>query len=312
MKPSQGFANGKKSGQILRVLAYLRRKLDNRPFILSILQLQQKHHLNITEKEVDLPKVSIIIPTRDKSELLSNCVDSIRAKTTYPNYEIIIVNNQSLEQSTVTLLESYRSSDIKVLDFDQSFNYSRVCNFAAANSSGQFLCFLNNDTEVLAENWLASMVDHAANKNVGVVGGLLTYPDGTIQHMGLALGYTGVAGHPGRGKNPTDVVPDSCYEVSGVTFACAMVSKTKFQELGGLDENFPVGFNDVDFCVRSTNRGYKNLVCLEARLTHSESQTRKRTFTLIGAIQAAKDVYAFLRFNRTNFVERFFSVKAFE
>ena len=310
MKPSQGFANGKKSGQILRVLAYLRRKFDNRPYFLSNPQLQQKHHLDSAEKKVDLPKVSIIIPTRDRSELLSKCVDSIRAKTSYPNYEIIIVNNQSLEQSTVTLLESYRSSDITVLDFDQPFNYSRICNFAAANSSGQFLCFLNNDTEVLAENWLSSMVDHAAHKDVGVVGGLLTYPDGTIQHMGIALGYTGVAGHPGRGNNPTDVVPDSCYEVNGITFACAMVSKTKFEEIGGLDENLPVGFNDVDFCVRSTNRGYKNVVCLEARLTHSESQTRKRTFTLIGAIQAAKDVYAFLSFNRTSFEERFFSVKA--
>jgi GT2 family glycosyltransferase len=312
MKSSQGFANGKKPGQLLRVLAYLRRKFDNRPYFLSNPQLQQKHHLDSAEKKVNLPKVSIIIPTRDKSELLRRCVDSIRAKTSYPNYEIIIVNNQSLDPAALSLLDSYRRGDIKVLDFDQPFNYSRISNFAAANSTGQFLCFLNNDTEVLGKNWLSSMVDHAAHKDVGVVGGLLTYPDGTIQHMGIALGYTGVAGHPGRGNNSTEVVPDSCYEVSGVTFACAMVSKTKFQELGGLDENFPVGFNDVDFCVRSTNAGYKNVLCLEARLTHSESQTRKRTLTVIGAIQAAKDVFAFLRVNRTSFEERFFSPQARE
>jgi GT2 family glycosyltransferase len=312
MKSSEGFANGKKPGQFLRVLAYLRRKFDNRPYILSSPQLQQKHHLDSAEKKVDLPKVSIIIPTRDKSELLRKCLLSIRAKTSYPNYEIIVVNNQSLEPAALSLLDSYRRSDIKVLDFNQPFNFSRISNFAAANSSGQFLCFLNNDTEILTENWLSSMVKHAAHKEVGVVGGLLTYPDGTIQHMGVALGYTGVAGHPGRGKKPTDVVPDSCYAVSGVTFACAMVSKAKFQELGGLDENFPVGFNDVDFCVRSNNRGFRNVVCLNAKLVHSESQTRKRTFTVTGAIQAAKDVLEFLRVNRTSFEERFFSVQASE
>lgn len=301
-----------KSSQIMRLLEYLKRKIDKRPFVLSNPISTQSHDLTKATTLANSPKVSIIIPTRDKPELLSKCVDSVRKMTKYPNYEIIVVNNLSSEQATLSLLAQYREQGITVLDFAQPFNYSKICNFAARTSTGQFLCFLNNDTEVLSENWLSSMVDHANQKDTGVVGAVLTYPDGSIQHMGIALGYTGVAGHPGRGTVPAEILPSSCYEVSGVTFACAVVSKTKFQEIGGLDEYFPVGFNDVDFCVRSNNGGYKNIVCLEARLTHSESQTRKRTLTITGAIQASKDVFAFLKVNRTNFEERFFSAKASE
>jgi GT2 family glycosyltransferase len=309
MKPNQESVDRNKSGQTLRLLSYLLRKLDNRPFVLTNHKSIQRHDPTPSEA-ANSPKVSIIIPTRDKPELLSKCVDSIRNKTKYPNYEIIIVNNLSSEKTTLSLLETYRENGLTVLDFAQPFNYSKICNFASASASGHFLCFLNNDTEVIAENWLMSMVDHANQDDAGVVGAVLTYPDGSIQHMGIALGYTGVAGHPGRGRNPTETLPDSCYEVSGVTFACAVVSKSKFQKIGGLDESFPVGFNDVDFCVRITNAGFKNVVCLDSRLTHSESQTRKRTLTLTGAVQAAKDVFAFLGSNRTNFEEPYFSVKA--
>lgn len=312
MKSSQEFENGNKSGKTLRFLAYLQRKLNKRLFVLSNYMGTQKHDLTKVFNSGNAPKVSIIIPTRDKSELLSKCVDSVRKMTKYPNYEIIIVNNLSSERTTLTLLSKYQEQGITVLDFAETFNYSKICNSAATTSSGQFLCFLNNDTEVLSENWLSSMVDHANQNDTGVVGAVLTYPDGSIQHMGIALGYTGVAGHPGRGTTPAESLPSSCYEVSAVTFACVVVSKTKFQEIGGLDESFPVGFNDVDFCVRSTNAGYKNVVCLEARLRHSESQTRKRTLTITGAIQAAKDVFAFLKVNGTNFEERFFSARASE
>jgi GT2 family glycosyltransferase len=312
MKPSQEFENGNKSGQTLRLLAYLQRKLNKKPFVLSNYMGLKKHDLTKVFKSGNAPKVSIIIPTRDKPDLLSKCVDSVRNMTKYPNYEIIIVNNMSSESTTLSLLANYGEHGITVLDFAEPFNYSKICNFAAANASGQFICFLNNDTEVLYENWLSSMVDHAIQDTTGVVGAVLTYPDGSIQHMGIALGYTGVAGHPGRGNTPAEILPSSCYEVSGVTFACAVVSKTKFQEIGGLDESFPFGYNDVDFCVRSAKAGYKNIICLEARSTHSESQTRKKTLTFTGAIQAFKDVMAFLRKNRTNFEERFFSAKAYE
>ena len=301
-----------KPGLFRSLMAYSLRKLDKRPLALNNFVMQEKHNPSKGFKEGNSPKVSIVIPTRDKSLLLSKCVDSIRQLTQYPNFEIIIVNNLSSEATTYSLLEKYRENGITVIDFAQSFNYSKICNYAAENSSGEFICFLNNDTEVRSPNWLSSMVDHASQKDVGVVGALLTYPDGSIQHMGIALGYTGVAGHPGRRKKLAECLPGGCYEVSGVTFACAMVSRTKFLELDGLDEIFPVGFNDVDYCVRSANAGLKTIVCIDAILTHGESQTRKRTFTFSGAIQAAKDVLRFLSANRTNFDERFFSVKASE
>jgi GT2 family glycosyltransferase len=297
---------------ILRVLAYIQRKLDKRPFVLSNLQKAQSHNPLVVSKNENQPKVSIIIPTRDKSELLSKCVDSVRAKTKYSNYEILIVNNMSSDVSTLSLLEGYQKSGIRVLNYSEPFNYSKICNLAAAESDGEMLCFLNNDTEILSENWLSSMVNHASEGDTGVVGGVLTYPDGSIQHMGVALGYTGVAGHPYRGLSPDKCLPAGCYEVSCVTFACAVVSKRKFQDIGGLDENYPFGFNDVDFCVRSTSAGYKNIMCLEARLTHSESQTRKRTLTFAGATQAAKDVVRFLRSNQSKLRDPFFSAQAFE
>ena len=307
MKSSRGIVQSHQLGLIPGLFAYILRKLNNRPFLLSNFQEMQSHTPLSASKHENQPKVSIIIPTKDKSDLLSMCVDSVRKKTKYSNYEILIVNNMSSDVSTLSLLESYPKNGIRVLDFSQPFNYSKICNLAAAESDGEMLCFLNNDTEILSESWLSSMVDHASEAETGVVGAVLTYPDGSIQHMGVALGYTGVAGHPYRGLSPDKCLPNSCYEVSCVTFACAVISKRKFQEIGGLDENYPFGFNDVDFCVRSTNAGYKNGVCLEARLTHSESQTRKRTFTFAGAIQAAKDVLRFLRNNQPELKDSFFS-----
>jgi GT2 family glycosyltransferase len=312
MKIGQNFPNGKQSGLLLRVFAYILRKFDNRPLSLPNDIDTYQHEQIAYIRSANQPKVSIVIPTRDKATLLSRCLDSIREKTDYSNYEIIIVNNLSEEPTTRSLLENYRENGITVIDFAEPFNYSKICNFAASQSTGDFLCFLNNDTEVISKNWLSSMVEHASKNDIGVVGALLTYPEGTIQHMGIALGYKGVAGHPYRGYNPIDCLPSGCYEVSGSTFACAMISKAKFSELGGLDEKFPVGFNDVDFCIRSTSAGFRNIMCLEARLTHVESQTRKRTLTFSGAIQGTKDVLSFLRVNRTNFEERFFSAQASE
>jgi len=306
MNSSQGFSNGNKSGQIRRVLAFFLRKLDRRPLVLINPQGMKNCHLPKESIATNPPKVSIIIPTRDKSDLLIKCIESFSSMTKYPNYEMVFVNNLSSDQATLSLLKKFREIGITVLDFSQPFNYSRICNFAAKQSRGEFLCFLNNDTEVLSENWLSSMVEHATQAETGVVGAVLTYPDGSIQHMGIALGHTGIAGHPGRGNSPTEALPDSCYEVSGVTFACALVSKTKFQDIGGLDEDYPFGFNDVDFCLRSAGAGHKNIVCLDARLTHSESQTRKRTPTITGALQAAKDVLFFLSRHQTRPEERFF------
>lgn len=312
MKPKQIFQNGKRLGLSLRLVGYILRKLDNRSFHLPDNLKTYKHEQSSSSRSGGQPKVSIVIPTRDKASLLSRCVDSIRNNTEHSNYEILIVNNLSTEHTALSLLDRYREYGITVLDFAEPFNYSKICNLAAAQAKGDLLCFLNNDTEVLSPNWLSSMAEHAVKSETGVVGAVLTYPEGTIQHMGIALGYTGIAGHPSRGCDATDCLPEGCYEVSGSTFACAMISKSKFLELGGLDEEFPVGFNDVDFCIRSSTAGYKNILCQAARLIHTESQTRKRTHTLSGAIRAARDTLLFLRVNRTNFEERFFSANTYE
>jgi GT2 family glycosyltransferase len=193
------------------------------------------------------------------------------------------------------------------MEYSGSFNYSAICNFAASKASGDYLCFLNNDTEVTSNNWLSSMVQHAAQEETGIVGAVLSYPNGSIQHMGIALGYTGIAGHPCRGESFDKYFPESCFEVSAVTFACALISTAKFWEIGALDENFPSGFNDVDISIRSSNRGYKNVLCIRAKLTHREFQTRPKTMSLSGFPQAVSDVLSILHKHGGGLRERFFS-----
>ena len=279
---------------ITSLIGYLARKLDNRPItkIYSDDAINQHHQ---RDEKINSPeKVSVIIPTRDRPDLLSKCIDSIR-KLNEHNLEIIVVNNSSIEKGTLSLLEKYKSEDILVLDHPGDFNYSIICNLGAKYASGDYLCFLNNDTEVLSENSLANMVDHASQEESGVIGAVLSYQDGTIQHAGIALGYTGVAGHPFRRKQLPDNVSDNCFQVSAVTFACAVVSRSKFWKLGGLDPKFPSGFNDVDFSLRCSSVGLRNYVCVKAKLVHHESQTRRRSLSLGGMRQALIDVMVFLR-----------------
>ncbi len=269
--------------------------------------LTQKKPENAHAAQNSFPLVSIVIPTRDKPDLLRTCIDSIRAKTDYPNYEILVVNNDSKEFETKSLLEKYRMEGIKVHDSPGRFNYSRLCNSAATKAQGKYVCFLNNDTEVLSRNWLSSMMEHATSPEVGLVGALLTLPNGSIQHAGIALGYTGVAGHPGRGLPLEKLELTSCYEASGVTFACVVISQEKYWNLGGLDESFPVGFNDVDISIRSSQQGLKNIVCVQARLLHHESLSRGRSLSAGGFFQATKDVITFLAKHNSSINERFFS-----
>jgi GT2 family glycosyltransferase len=139
------------------------------------------------------------------------------------------------------------------------------------------------------------MKDHASQEEVGSVGALLTFPNGDIQHMGIAIELQGIASHPFRGNSQSGIVPQDCFEVSAVTFALAMISSAKFRELEGLDENFPVGYNDVDIGIRSLEMGLKNVVCVNAHTKHAESQTRPKPRSLNGLIQSARDVVRFLR-----------------
>ena len=293
------------------VLGYLARKLDTRSWSLSnLVSFSKDHNSHSTNTSLE-PKVSIIIPTRDKPKLLRACIESIRENTNYSNYELLIVDNSSIESETKDLLDQYESEGVSILKYPGVFNYSAICNFAATKATGDYLCFLNNDTEVVSKNWLSSMVDHASVSGTGLVGAVLSYPNGSIQHSGIALGYTGIAGHPYRGESKQEFVPESCFQVSAVTFACALISASKFREMGAMDEKFPSGFNDVDISIRSSNHNYNNIVCVKAELIHREAQTRPKSLSLKGFSQAVGDVFFILRKHRGELRETFFAANTF-
>ncbi|HKP05457.1 MAG TPA: glycosyltransferase [Chthoniobacterales bacterium] len=232
------------------------------------------------------PLASIIIPTRDRLELLERCVESIRARTDYQPYEIIIVDNGSVEERTFAFFRRAQSEGLVRVVVDAGpFNYSRLNNHAAAEARGDILVLLNNDTEIDEPGWLTEMVSHAARKEVGAVGARLWYPDGTLQHGGVILGLGGVAGHafpriprghPGYFNRAW--LRQNC---SAVTGACMAVRKAVFEELGGFDEqNLSVTFNDIDFCLRLTERGYWVVWTPYTNLIHHESASRGHQRTL--------------------------------
>lgn len=225
------------------------------------------------------PIVSIIIPTRDRAELLKRCVESIRARTDYSPFEILIVDNGSVEPATLSFFRAIEQPNVRVISESGPFNYSRLNNRAAKQARGDILVFLNNDTEIDDAGWLTEMISHAARTEVGAVGARLWYPDGTLQHGGVVLGLGGVAGHafphiprghPGYFNRA--MLQQNC---SGVTGACMVVRKSVFEELGGFDEiNLGVTFNDIDFCLRLTQRGYRVVWTPYANLIHHESASR--------------------------------------
>ena len=292
---------------LVNLLRYLFRKLDNRPLKLSDpISVSSDHNSN--EKRLSAHgKVSIIIPTRDKASLLKTCIESVVDKTDYKNFEIIVVNNGSVEPETLELFAALRAQGVMVIDYSYEFNFSAICNFAVSKSSGEYLCFLNNDTQVISPDWLGSMVEHASKKDVGLVGAILTYPDNSLQHVGIALEHGGIASHPYRGLSRESFLTDQCFQVSGVTFACTVISKHKFELLGGLDPGFPAGFNDVDFSIRCLQTELRNIVCVKANLIHAESQSRPRTQSLGGFAQAASDVFRLIRKHPELHRELFFS-----
>ncbi|MEW6447354.1 MAG: glycosyltransferase [Bacillota bacterium] len=225
------------------------------------------------------PLVSIIIPTKDKVELLRRCVESIRQKTTYPNYEIIVVDNGSEEAATTRYLQGVANySNCRVVSFDQPFNYARLNNFAVSQAAGEFLLFLNNDTEVLTPDWLEEMLGHAQRKEVGAVGVKLLFPNGKIQHGGVIVGLGGVAGHAFYGLPASDpgymglaTVTRNC---AAVTAASLMMRRAVFEEVGGFDEELDVAYNDVDLCLKIIQRGYYIVWTPHAVLYHHESASR--------------------------------------
>lgn len=228
------------------------------------------------------PLVSILIPNRDHRDELALCVESIRRKTTWKNWEILIIENGSQDPETFRYYQEIMKLDsrVRVVSWKDPFNFSRVCNFGAEQARGDFLLLMNNDMAVVSPQWMEEMLMFAQRPDVGVVGALLRYPDDTVQHGGVIIGIGGTAGHSHKyAKCP----PENCgymkrlayaQNYSAVTGACMMISRTVWDKVGGYDPAYPLAFGDVDFCLRIRSAGHLNVWTPYADLYHFESKTR--------------------------------------
>lgn len=236
-------------------------------------------------KKLDL--VSIIIPTKNNYELIKQCVDSIIDKTTYPNFEIVLVDTGSTDKRVHEYYAKIlkENANIKVVEWgDKPFNFSGACNLGAKQSSGEYLLFLNNDTEVITSGWIQGLLGHAQRKHVGMVGAQLKFPNETIQHAGVVLSEKDIAFHPFYGHEETLDIANYIYianvrNTAAVTAACSMVSRKKFEEVGGFDTKLRVTYNDVDLCLRLLDRGYFNVYNASVKLYHYESMSVGRIHT---------------------------------
>lgn len=228
-------------------------------------------------------KVSIVIPTKDHTDVLRNCVESIFGKATYENFEVVIVENNSVDDKTFEYYEELRRSHgprIKVVVWEGPFNYSEIINFGVRNSTGEYLLLLNNDTQVISEDFIEAMLLPLQRKEVGVVGAKLLFADGLIQHCGMVIGPYGGISHVNQnysvdmgGYDERAVIAS---EYSSVTGACQMMRRSTFDEAGGYDPLFAVGFNDADFCLRVRQKGYEIVCEPNALLRHYEFASRGR------------------------------------
>ena len=226
-------------------------------------------------------KISLLIPNKDHVDDLRRCIDSIKERSTYENYEIIVIENNSAEKATFDYYQTLENEEkITVVTYEGEFNYSRINNFGAGFAKGKYLLLLNNDTQVISMNWLEAMLMYAQRPDVGAVGAKLYYGDRTIQHAGVVVGLGAhrTAGHTHYKINYDNLgyMGRLCYaqNVSAVTGACLMVKKSIYDALGGLDEEFKVALNDVDFCLRVREKGYLNVFTPFAELYHFESASR--------------------------------------
>lgn len=242
------------------------------------------------------PKVTVIVPTRNRVDLLRTCMAGL-ARTDYPDFEVIVVDNGSDDPATLDYLANLDPTRHRVLRDDGPFNFSRLNNRAARLATGELLCLLNNDIEMLGGDWLAIMARQALRPEVGAVGARLLYPDGRIQHAGVVLGICGGAAHAHRLLNPQEegyfhrhAMPQF---TSAVTAACLVVRRASFEAVGGLDEaNFAVAFNDVDLCLRLNAAGWQSFYEPRATLVHHESVSRGFDRDPAGAARLAGELAA--------------------
>jgi GT2 family glycosyltransferase len=221
-------------------------------------------------------KISILIPTRDRADLLSRCLETLEAHTDWPAYEVVILDNGSTDPAATRLLRQTRH---RVEKYEGPFNFAAICNFGVRVCDGESVLFLNNDTEFADAAWLAAMAEHAQRPEVGAVGAMLLFPTGMVQHAGVVLAEADVATHAYL-NYPAESMENGgmlrmVRNYSAVTAACMLTRRAVFEEVGGLDErNFAVSYNDVDYCLRLRERGYSIVYTPHARVIHHESASR--------------------------------------
>lgn len=239
-----------------------------------------KHHLCLNWHLSRQPLVSLIVPTRNAWQLVQSCIDSILNLSTYRNFEILLVDNNSDEAESLAYFEQVAEHPkVRLLKYPGVFNYSAINNYAVQHSKGEVIGLVNNDIEVISEHWLTAMVAQVMRPEIGCVGAKLLYSDNSIQHAGVVMGYGGGAGHahkffasdaPGYMQRLI-----ASHNVSAVTAACLLVKRADFELVAGLNEqDLKVAFNDVDFCLKIRELGRRNLFCAEAVLYHHESVSR--------------------------------------
>lgn len=247
----------------------------------KVVQGVQRDYRHVVHPVKGNPKVSIVIPTKNLYAIAKRCINSIYTKTTYKNFEIVLVDTGSTDSKVHNWYKTlkHEHDNIKILDWpEQPFSYVRTCNFGAKNATGEYLLMLNNDTEVITPDWIEMLLSDAQRDGIGAVGCKLMYPGGLlIQHAGIGIGFGGVAGnslsmvHSKQMTGMQHLYADTRHEVSAVTAACVMIKKERFDEIGGFDEKFSVTYNDVDLCLRLKKAGYRNIYNPMATLIHHES-----------------------------------------
>ena len=246
----------------------------------GIVKSAGRHHFFSIVRAERNQKITIIIPFRDQAELLRRCITTIFKKTTFDNYEVIGISNNSDSPDTFSLMQEISEEDtrIRFLEHNHPFNFSELINLGFENATGEHIVSLNNDIEIISWDWLTTLLQHSQRTEVGVVGGKLFYPNGAIQHAGIILGIGGYAGHSHKGRPSSD---DGYYHrasliqnVSAVTGALMMFDRHVFETVGGFDTSFATACNDVDYCLRARESGYLNVYTPNAQAYHLESATR--------------------------------------
>jgi glycosyltransferase involved in cell wall biosynthesis len=278
---STSLDTGVKPDAHLRGKKALTEALSRRNIEGKVLMGSAPHFFRVRREIIGDPSVDIVIPFRDQPLMLQQCIDSLLTRTSYSNFRIIGVDNGSVEQLTIDLQRRYveNSSLVKFVEFDVPFNFAKIVNYGVEQSTADHVVLLNNDIQIINFDWIESLLEHSQRPEIGAVGGKLYYPDDTIQHAGIVVGIGDYAGHPHKHEqggfsgyvNRLNVVQN----VSAVTGAMLMCKTEVYREVGGLNaEHFKVACNDVDFCLRLIEKGYRNVFTPFAQAYHHESISR--------------------------------------